>query len=400
MTIRAADFMQADNDYDAIIIGAGPAGATAAYLMAKGGLSVLILDKKEFPRPKLCGGLITWKTVRLLKKIFDCDTETLRVAGAVIHESDRYAVCSDNHQSVEGKLKFPFHFVDRERYDNLWLERAREAGAKLIAPAKVKTVDIQSKSVKTTEGTRYQGRYIIGADGALSRTKKALVGGGFIRERTRAGLAQAIEVKVPVEVAAALPHYPKIYYGHVSRGYAWSFPGPGCHLLGIAGLKGRNSSSIKVAFNRFLTSLSLSLPPGVEMNAAPLPYGNFLKTPGWGDILLVGDAGGIVDPLLGEGIYHAHRSAQLAAESIIFCHRNGRRGEALKDYTAALARRIIPDLRYARAGRNLVYSLPQNWYYPVLTAFLRIIRHACEETIQGRRTYLWFRKVSGEKSDQ
>ena len=133
------------------------------------------------------------------------------------------------------------------------------------------------------------------------------------------------------------------------------------------------------------------------MKAAPLPYGNFLKMPGWGDILLVGDAGGIVDPLLGEGIYHAHRSAQLAAESILTCQRHSPEGDVLKRYCAALAHQMIPDMRYARAGRNLVYSLPQTWYYPVLTGFLRIIRNACEETIQGRRTYLWFRKVNWRK---
>ena len=385
--------------YDTIIVGAGPAGATAAYLLAKAGLRVLILDKKKFPRPKLCGGLITWKTVQVLKEIFDCDTGMLSTDSVFVHKSDRYAVCSSNHRSVEGRLNFPFHFVDRERYDNLWLEKALDAGAKLIAPARVKELDVNSHSVTTTEGVRYQGKYLLGADGALSRIRKALIGGGHINEKTRPGIAQAIEIKLPVNDAAALPGYPKIYYGHVSRGYAWSFPGPGYQLLGIAGLKGKGSGSILAAFNRFMDSMSLSFTERDEINAAPLPYGNYLKTPGWGGILLVGDAAGLVDPLLGEGIYHAHRSAQLAAESIINCRDNRHRGDgypmgALQKYTAALAQQMIPDLRYARAGRNLVYSLPQKWYYPVLTAFLKTIRNACEETIQGKRTYLWFRKVN------
>jgi hypothetical protein len=69
----------------------------------------------------------------------------------------------------------------------------------------------------------------------------------------------------------------------------------------------------------------------------------------------------------------------------------------LQSYRTALARRMIPDLRYARAGRNLIYRLPQKWYFPVMTAFLKVIRKACEETIQGRRTYLWFRKVDGRR---
>ena len=61
--------MTPENRFDAIVIGAGPAGSTAAYLLAKKGFKVLILDKKAFPRDKLCGGLITWKTVKVLENI-------------------------------------------------------------------------------------------------------------------------------------------------------------------------------------------------------------------------------------------------------------------------------------------------------------------------------------------
>ena len=384
--------------YDTIIIGAGPAGATAGYLLAKAGMRVLILEMKPFPRTKLCGGLITWKTVQVLKEIFGCDPVSLKASGIIVHESDRYAVCSSNHQSIEGRLDFPFHFVDRKKYDNRWLELSVEAGADFRAPLKVKEIDIEKQTVTTTDGTRYQGNYILGADGALSRVKKTLVSNGLINEKTRQGLAHAIEVKIPNHHIDSVPDYPNIYYGHIPRGYAWSFPGPGYRLLGIAGLIAKPAGSIFQAFSRFIDSLSLSLPVGVAVEAAPLPYGNYLKTPGWGDILLVGDAGGMVDPLLGEGIFHAHHSAHLAARSILSCKGRSRKGDALKNYSAALARQMIPDLRYARAGRNLVYSLPQNWYYPVLTSFLRVIRHACEETIQGRRTYLWFRKVNWKNS--
>ena len=63
--------------FDAIVIGAGPAGSTAAYLLASKGFKVLILDKSTFPRDKLCGGLLTWKTVKLLESIFQTNIEFL-----------------------------------------------------------------------------------------------------------------------------------------------------------------------------------------------------------------------------------------------------------------------------------------------------------------------------------
>jgi flavin-dependent dehydrogenase len=62
--------MNGQYSFDAVVVGAGPAGSTAAYLLASSGFKVLILDKSAFPRNKLCGGLLTWKTVRLLENIF------------------------------------------------------------------------------------------------------------------------------------------------------------------------------------------------------------------------------------------------------------------------------------------------------------------------------------------
>lgn len=387
-TLRCDD-MQTGNQYDAIVIGAGPAGSTAAYLLASSGRRVLIIDKQGFPRPKLCGGLITRKTVKVIGDVFHTDVETLGGNGAVVYESSRYAVCNHHRKSIEGTLDFPFHFVDRSRYDHHLLKFALAAGARSRTPTRAVAVDPATNTVETLDDKRYRGRFIIAADGALSRVRAALAHRCLFRERQRPGLAQSIEIKLPEKQSTHLPDYPRIYFGHLPWGYAWSFPGPGYQLLGMAGLRAGASDSLRSRFRGFLDRLSVSLPETVHLQAAYLPYGNYLKTPGWGTILLVGDAAGLADPLLGEGIYYAHQSAKLAAEAIIAADREP--AAALEIYTNDLAVRTIRDLRYARAGRNLVYALPQQLYYPVLTAFLRVIRKPCEETIQGMRTFAWFR---------
>ena len=114
--------MNPKNSFDAIVIGAGPAGSTAAYLMASSGLSVLILDKKEFPRDKLCGGLLTWKTIKLIEIIFQKSVDILKSQQIIAYQSSHYSVQFNGCSSIKGLLDYPFYFVDRSVYDFYWLK--------------------------------------------------------------------------------------------------------------------------------------------------------------------------------------------------------------------------------------------------------------------------------------
>jgi len=96
------NMMTHENRFDAIVIGAGPAGSTAAYLLAKKGFKVLILDKKAFPRDKLCGGLLTWKTVKVLESIFQTSTDFLKSNRIILNQSSNYEVSHANGASIRG----------------------------------------------------------------------------------------------------------------------------------------------------------------------------------------------------------------------------------------------------------------------------------------------------------
>ena len=104
---------------DALIIGAGPAGTTAAFALASHGLKVVLLDRRDFPRPKLCGGLLTWKTIQVLESVFQIGRRTLAANGVVRHATREYMLADSGRRSVCRTLDYPFHLVDRQTYDHL-----------------------------------------------------------------------------------------------------------------------------------------------------------------------------------------------------------------------------------------------------------------------------------------
>jgi len=383
--------MTHENRFDAIVIGAGPAGSTAAYLLAKKGFKVLILDKKVFPRDKICGGLLTWKTVKLLESIFQTSTDFLKSNRIILNQSLNYEVSHANGASIRGRLEHPFYFVERSAYDFFWLKMARQAGAVFRSGEKVASLDPGNNQIVTSKGNQFSGSLFLVADGALSRIRRWLSAKGFINPKIHSGLATALEVFVTHQQAPSLPDYPTIHFGHIPWGYAWCFPGENLWQLGICGLNVKAGQLLKSGFKQFLKKISVPIEHLSTAKSCALPYGNFLTQPGYKNILLLGDACGLADPLLGEGIYYAHKSAQLASMAAVQSF--GNPNNALNLYRQYIDDNILTELRYARAGRQIIFSLPGAWPFRAVSSLLRTIPRICEETIQGQRSFRWFRPV-------
>jgi menaquinone-9 beta-reductase len=322
--------------YDAVVVGAGPAGSIAALVLARGGARVALADKAAFPRDKACGDLIGPRGVQVLTDL------GLKVPDAG-HGSDLLAVGPSGNRSrlpaFPGR-SYPGHgiVVPRVAFDNALREAALAAGAVGVR-ARITAVEKgpdETVRAVLADGQRLAGDVIIGADGALS-TVARLTG---MLDSAAALWGFAVRAYVPGEVPLPLLVLLESAPWRIYPGYGWLFPGAdGQANVGIGiGMGGtRHSAPLRGDLDRFTELLRSrgDLRPGAE----PGPVvGGWLRMGGTGtpaaagNVLLVGDAAGLINPLQGEGIAPAMISARLAAEAVLtdLCR-------AGPDYASALA---------------------------------------------------------------
>ncbi|HVG01282.1 MAG TPA: FAD-dependent monooxygenase, partial [Nitrospira sp.] len=257
------------------------------------------------------------------------------------------------------------YMVMRDRFDHYLLQQAVHAGTEVRNGEAVVTVCQDSDAVEvTTEHCRYRAKVLIGADGANSLVARQL----FPRRSLQR--APALESEVPIETGR---HYPGpstilVDVGAARRGYGWIFPKQHCLSVGVGEFR-QKSSSLRRTFERFVQG-----EPGLAGQSVPRPLGHPIpafsesenvnaRSDGAsspfvsGRALLVGDAGHLVDPLFGEGIYYAVRSGQMAAEAILA--NAGDHRKSMAAYEAALDRDIVPDFQVTARIAGVIYAFPR-----------------------------------------
>ncbi|MEU5530022.1 geranylgeranyl reductase family protein [Micromonospora chersina] len=324
-----------ENDADVIVVGAGPGGSATAYHLARHGVRVLLLEKTEFPREKVCGDGLTPRAVRqLIRMGVDTSPEAgwlhnkgLRVIGGGIRlELDWPDLASfPNYGLVRTRLDF----------DDLLAQRAVAAGAKLRTSVNVlgpvlgaddRVIGVQAEVGPDKEPATFHAPLVVAADGVSGRFPLAL--GLAKREDRPIGVAVRRYYRSP---AKHDDDYLESWLELRAKGsdallpgYGWIFGlGDGRVNVGLGVL---NSSSAfgKTNYRRLLTDWLANTPEdwGMtdETNAegpilgAALPMG-FNRVPHYTrGVLLVGDSGGMVNPFNGEGIAYAMESGELAAE--------------------------------------------------------------------------------------
>lgn len=380
--------------YDVIICGGGPAGAAAGTTLARQGLDVLILDKARFPRKKLCGGLLTWKSVRLLETVFGETIDSLSGDGIINYASDQYTIRSLSDTLAQGRLTFPFHLVDRTLFDAHLLAHAEQAGAETVQEAKVATCDPNQGLVRLDGGETFSGTYIIGADGANSVVRNTFP--GYDRQRFQTLMAPTVEVSIP---RSDFPHpvdYPELVIGILNAGYGWVFPNRDAIVVGICGLREDKFNYSKL-FREYLDFLEIDFDVVPPFKGHPLPYGNYLGNPVHGRTLLAGDAGGYVEPLLGEGLFFALCSGHYAGQSI--AEGLAQQSHPGPLYTRRMYRDIMPELKASDRLRWVLFRAMKHLGPKSIGLFVRSLPTPLTEMVHGMRSYAWLRRKQWEFLD-
>jgi len=334
-------------DCDVIIVGAGPAGVAAAYDLCQAGESVLLLDRHEFPRNKACAGGLTVKTLKALRYPVDAVIRK-RCRSLIVGQALSRAV------QFRGRREICAMTVRRE-LDTFCFEKALAAGARFKTIGRIQAIRENQAGVDIqTTGGLHRAAFLIGADGATSRVGK-LTG-----EFTDGRLGFAIEGALPAN-PGKMPRM-TFDFNIIKSGYGWLFP-KGDHV-NIGLFTSHPSVILKKRNLRAYARKKLGKTDIMNLAGHAVSMGGWRYRPKSRRILLAGDAAGLVDPLLGEGLYNAVRSGQLAARAIITA-------PASSQTAGSLYKRLLdPIRRDLRLGCLLAwwfYGRP-NWGYWALTS--------------------------------
>lgn len=302
------------------IIGAGPAGAHLATRLASEGREVLLFDPKgAWEKP--CGGGVPTRALREFAFILESTDYPRKLVR-------RITMISPLGRRVSLTLDEPFAVYSRQILNGLVLDRAIEAGAEFVRESVCEFCrDGDGWAISTDAGNHYRAKFLVGADGAASFTRRRLIG---IFPKQDLALAFGYNVdcsdgrsradETDSEMDEVIIRFPRDF-----TGYLWAFPRPGVMNFGVASKLGeRTSDQLRALLSDFVADYYGGVMPaaesltffGAKIPTLDLASWRDLKTigDGWA---LIGDAAGFADPITGEGIYYSFKSADLLADALL-----------------------------------------------------------------------------------
>ncbi|MBW1596249.1 geranylgeranyl reductase family protein [Streptomyces sp. JJ38] len=303
-----SDEWEAAPVWDVVVVGAGPAGASAAHAAAVTGRRVLLLEKAELPRYKTCGGGIIGPSRDALPPGVELPLQD-RVHAVTFSLDGRFARTRRSRRML-------FGLVNRPEFDQALVEAAQKAGAELRTGVTVTRVeqhgpavpDRRTVAVVLSGGETVLARAVVGADGSASR-----IGGHVGVKMDQVDLGLEAEIPVPATVAEDWAGRVLIDWGPLPGSYGWVFPKGDTLTVGVISARGEGAAT-KRYLEDFIARLGLAgFEP--EVSSGHLTRCRADDSPlTRGRVLVCGDAAGLLEPWTREGISYALRSGRLAGE--------------------------------------------------------------------------------------
>jgi geranylgeranyl reductase family protein len=361
------------NLYDVAVVGSGPAGSMSALSLAREGVRVVVIEKENLPRPKTCGGGVVPRALGLLP---------VDVSAAI--ERKCY-VAEVNLVSV------PLHFTSkreepmvsmtmRENFDFLLVSAAKEAGAEVRERCQVQDVVNHADKIEliTSKGPLFS-QFVVAADGARSIVAKKA---GWPETRN---LAPALECEVVVsdESLERSSRAVRFDFGLMPSGYAWTFPKKDHLSMGVLSMR-PGPMKLHGMFEQYLELINLDGVVTIKRHGSLIPVSprkdGFVKN----RVLLTGDAAGLVDPVVGEGITSAILSGMIAAKALLAGAFD--EGKVREFYESELSKKILQELRLGRALAKLIYDYP-GLLRRLLALYGQEFTEAVTDVVTGEKSY-------------
>jgi geranylgeranyl reductase family protein len=330
--------------YDCIIVGAGPAGASATYHLSKAGYQVLLVEAAQLPRYKPCGGGVSPQVAEW----FDFDFSP---AISVKVRKVRYTLNRQDPIDAELPPEHALWMVRRDIFDHFIVQQAQRQGAILWDGTKATSIQGEADywQVETSRGS-VQGRYLIAADGSRGVMAKWL---GFTQRNYL--LAAALEVEPRLEV----PEEPVIYFdlGLIKQGYTWNFPKADGYSIGggVIYMGGQRRQNLRSPIADYATEFGVDAAQ-VEHFGHPIFVWNGDQALHTHRAVLAGEAACVVDPLTVEGIRPSMFSGLKAAQAVDQALQGNH--QALAAYSQVMSLEWGEDMRWARRLAQLLYRAP------------------------------------------